>query len=60
MAATTIRRWNPIVKTFYERLTAAGKPYEVAITACMRKLSTVPNTMVRDRTFRRPLNPENF
>ena len=59
MAATTARRWNPTVKTFYDRLTAAGKPYKVAITACMRKLLTVLNTMVRNRTFWEPLASQN-
>jgi transposase len=55
MAAATARLWNPTMKDFYERLVAAGKPYKVAITACMRKLLTILNTMVRERTFWRVL-----
>ena len=41
-------RWNPVLRTFYQRLRAAGKPPKVAIVACMRKLLTILNAMVRD------------
>jgi transposase len=50
MAALTATRCNPVIKTFYERLRANQKPFKVAITACMRKLLTIINIMVRDST----------
>jgi transposase len=31
-------RWNPIIRNFYNRLTATGKPEKLAVVACMRKL----------------------
>jgi transposase len=48
MAALTASRCNPVIKIFYERLRARQKPFKVAITACMRKLLTIINFMVRD------------
>lgn len=48
MAAITAIRHNPAIRAFYERLSAAGKPFKVAITACMRKLLTVLNAMVKN------------
>ena len=48
MAALTARRFNPLIRTFYERLRLAGKPYKVAMVACMRKLLTILNLMVRE------------
>ncbi len=50
MAAMCARRWNPVIKVFYERLIAAGKPKKVALIACARKLLTILNTMVRNNT----------
>jgi len=47
MAALTASRRNPAIKTFYERLLAAGKLPKVALVACMRKLLTTLNAMVR-------------
>lgn len=41
-------RYNPKIKTFYDRLIAAGKLEKVAITACMRKLLTMLNAIVRE------------
>ncbi len=38
MSATVARRYNPILKSVYERLIANGKPYKVALTAIMRRL----------------------
>ena len=49
LAALSGRRWNPVLRTFYERLRAAGKPTKVALIACARKLLTILNAMVRDR-----------
>jgi transposase len=40
---------NPVLKAFYARLKAQGKPSKVALTACMRKLLVILNAMVRDR-----------
>jgi transposase len=41
-------RFNPVIKEFYQRLLAKGKLKKVAITACMRKLLTILNAMIRD------------
>jgi len=49
LAALCGRRWNPQLRAFYERLRAAGKPKNVALIACARKLLTIVNAMVRDR-----------
>jgi transposase len=50
LAALTASRRNPAIKAFYERLIAAGKLPKVALVACMRKLLTTLNAMVRTRT----------
>lgn len=47
MAMLTAARYNPAIKAFYVRLKAAGKLPKVAPVACMRKLLTVLNAMVR-------------
>jgi len=47
MAALVATRWNPAIRAFYQRLCAAGKLKKVALTACMRKLLTILNAMVR-------------
>jgi transposase len=47
MAALAAIRFNAVIKQFYDRLVAAGKPKKVAIVACMRKLLTILNAMVR-------------
>lgn len=39
---------NPVIRAFYQRLVAAGKPKKVALVACMRKLLVILNAMVRD------------
>jgi transposase len=41
-------KWNPAIRIFYNRLRAKGKPAKVAQVACMRKLLTILNAMVRD------------
>lgn len=48
MAAVAAIRCNPVIKPFAERLKAAGKLPKVVITACMRKLLTLLNAMIRD------------
>ena len=50
MAALVGVRYNPVLKAFYQRLRAKGKPAKVALVACMRKLLTILNTMVRTNT----------
>jgi len=50
MAAWIGTRWNPVLKATYQRLIAAGKPRKVALVACMRKLLTILNAMVRSNT----------
>ena len=47
MAAMVASRFNPVIKAFYARLVAAGKPKKLAITACARKLLTILNAIVR-------------
>jgi transposase len=49
MAAVASLRCNPTLKALYKRLKAAGKPSKVALVACMRKLLTILNAMVRDK-----------
>ncbi len=49
MAAFNAIRCNARLRAFYQRLRAAGKPYRVALTACMHKLLTILNALVRDR-----------
>jgi transposase len=46
MAAQVAARFNPVLRTFYQRLRAAGKPPKVALVACMRKLLTILNAML--------------
>lgn len=48
MGALVATRHNPVIKAFYERLRAAGKAKTVALTACLHKLLTIMNAMVRD------------
>lgn len=50
MAALVAARRNPVLRAFYERLVEAGKPKKVALTACMHKLLTILNAMIRHRT----------
>jgi transposase len=50
MAALTATRCNQRIRAFYLRLRAAGKPGKVALTACMRKLLVILNTMLKNRT----------
>jgi transposase len=50
MAAWIGSRYNPLLKDSYQRLRAAGKPRKVALVACMRRLLTILNAMLRDKT----------
>jgi transposase len=50
MGALVATRHNAAIKEFYERLLASGKPKKVALVACMRKLLSILNALMRDRT----------
>ena len=54
MAALVATRFNPVLRYFYQRLCMAGKPKKVALTACMRKLLTILNHMVRQNRHWNP------
>jgi transposase len=54
MAAFSATQWNPVIRPYFERLRAAGKPYKVALVACMRKLLIILNTMVRSEQYWSP------
>jgi len=51
MAALSSSRCNPVISSFYHRLIKAGKPAKVALTACMRKLLTILNAMLKHGSF---------
>lgn len=59
MGALVASRRNPIIRTFQLRLVAAGKPKKLALVACMRKLLTVLNVMVRTAQSWAPTAPSN-
>lgn len=50
MSALVATRCNPVIRAFYRRLCEAGKPKKVALTACMHKLLTILNAMIKHRT----------
>lgn len=50
MAALVASRHNPTIRAFYNRLRTAGKCPKVALVACMRKLLTILNAMIKHRT----------
>jgi transposase len=54
MATLNARRFNPVIKAFADRLEALGKKPKVIITACMRKLLVILNTMVKNKTHWNP------
>lgn len=47
MGAVVASQYNPVIRDFYQRLLAAGKPKKLALTACMRKLLVILNSMVK-------------
>ncbi len=55
MAALVGVRHNPVLKTFYERLLAAGKRKKVALVAAMRKLLTMLNAIAKHRSSWQPI-----
>lgn len=50
MATLTARRCNPVIRTFGQRLEAAGKPFKVVMVACMRKLLVILNTILKNNS----------
>ncbi|UZF94811.1 IS110 family transposase [Bosea sp. NBC_00550] len=50
MAALVGVRWNPVLKDQYQRLLARGRPKKVALVACMRRLLTILNAIIRSAT----------
>ena len=54
MSAFTACRFNPVIRSFAENLKDNGKDYKVIITACMRKLLVILNTMLRNQTLWSP------
>jgi len=50
MAAFNAKRCNPVIRAFAQRLEESGKRRKVVLTACMRKLLVILNTMVRNQT----------
>lgn len=60
MSIVAAVRYNPVIKSFYQHLLSEGKLKKVAMVACMRKLLTILNAMVRDmRPFSLSFNPNN-
>ena len=57
MGALTASRFNPVIRDFYQRLLAAGKPKKLALTACMRKLLVILNSMLKHRSPWRDTTP---
>jgi len=57
MATLVASRHNPVIRAHYARLRAKGKAAKVALVACMRKLLTILNAMVRDQTCWRQTAP---
>ncbi len=51
MGALAATRHNPAIKEFCQRLLDAGKPRKVALVACMRKLLSILNALMRDRSI---------
>jgi transposase len=59
MSILSATKWNPVIRVFYQRLRSQGKAPKVAHVACMRKLLTILNAMVRDGTEWDPSIPLN-
>ena len=58
MGALVASQYNPVIRDFYRRLLAAGKPKKLALTACMRKLLVTLNSMLKHRSTWRGLTPK--
>ena len=57
MATLVATRFNSVIRAFYQRLLVAGKPKKVALTACMRKLLSILNSMLKHHTPWLPNHP---
>jgi Transposase IS116/IS110/IS902 family. len=57
LAAMVGIRYNPVMKTFYERLVEAGKPKKVALVACMYKILTILNALLKKGELFSPAIP---
>lgn len=57
MAAFAAKRCNPLISVEYDRLRKAGKPFKVAMVACMRKLLLLLNTLVKENRLFEPSRP---
>jgi transposase len=62
MAALVATRRNSVIRAFYQRLCQAGKAKKLALTACMRKLLTILNAMLKHgpRGGRPQVSPLDF
>ena len=58
MCALVAARFNPVLKQFYERLVARGKPRKLALAAVMRKLIVTLNAMIKTNSLWRPPCPD--
>jgi len=47
MAALSARRYNPVIKNYYEKMVERGKPRKVALIACIHKMLTILGAMVK-------------
>jgi len=56
MSTLVATRFNPVIRDFYQRLLAAGKPKKLALTACMRKLLVILNAIVKHHSPWRDLS----
>lgn len=54
MGTLSAIRCNPVIRPFYDRLLAAGKAKKVAVVACMHKILTILNAMLKHQTPRQP------
>jgi transposase len=59
MATLSAVRWNPVIREFYQRLVGRGKAKKVALVACMRKLLSILNHMVKDNLTWNPAFAQN-
>ena len=60
MAALVANRFNPVIRSFYERLLTGAKAKKLAIVACMRKLITILNAMLKHRMPWNPVIAQTF
>jgi len=60
MAALSAARYNPVIKTIYQRLVAAGKPKKVALCACARKLLVKLNSLIAEQHRSIHPNPQGL